>query len=79
MCALFWILFLMLIIRFFAVIISASSAEFTTDFVPVLSMTKLADGASGIAAGGAPGGGHTCFADILIPGEVCPLESVGTR
>ncbi|KAJ7220860.1 glycosyl transferase family 90-domain-containing protein [Mycena pura] len=50
-------------------ILSASSAEFTTDFVPVLSMTKLADGASGIAAGGAPGGGHTCFADILIPGE----------
>ncbi|KAJ6525381.1 glycosyl transferase family 90-domain-containing protein [Mycena capillaripes] len=49
-------------------LLSASSAEFTTDLVPVLSMTKLADGASGVAAGGAPEGGHTCFADIVIPG-----------
>ncbi|KAJ7065465.1 glycosyl transferase family 90-domain-containing protein [Mycena amicta] len=47
-------------------LLSASSAEFTTDLVPVLSMTKLADGAS---AAGQPGGGHTCFADIVMPGE----------
>lgn len=43
-----------------AVLLSPSSAEFTTDLFPVLSMTKIAD----------TGGGNTCFADILIPGQV---------
>ncbi|KAJ7669971.1 glycosyl transferase family 90-domain-containing protein [Mycena polygramma] len=42
---------------------SASSAEFTTDLVPVLSMTKLAD-ASTVGEGGG-----SCFADVLVPGE----------
>ncbi|KAF7289046.1 CAP10 domain-containing protein [Mycena chlorophos] len=46
-----------------AFLLSASSAEFTTDLVPVLSMTKIADGASATV------GGHTCFADIRFPGE----------
>ncbi|KAJ7114648.1 glycosyl transferase family 90-domain-containing protein [Mycena crocata] len=64
-------------------LLSASSAEFTTDLVPVLSMTKLADPA-GVAAsgvgigagleaamgmGGKGGGEHTCFVDIMVPGE----------
>jgi hypothetical protein len=30
-----------------SVLVSASSAEFTTDLVPVLSMTKLADAFTG--------------------------------
>ncbi|KAF7323672.1 CAP10 domain-containing protein [Mycena kentingensis (nom. inval.)] len=50
-------------------LLSASSAEFTTDLVPILSMTKLADGASGVAAGGQALGSPTCFADIMMPGE----------
>ncbi|KAJ7461187.1 glycosyl transferase family 90-domain-containing protein [Mycena latifolia] len=56
-------------------LLSASSAEFTTDLVPVLSMAKLADGAGVSSAGGgsaeaAEGGrGATCFADIVVPGE----------
>ncbi|KAJ6574551.1 glycosyl transferase family 90-domain-containing protein [Mycena capillaripes] len=45
------------------ILLSASSAEFTTDLVPVLSMTKLAD-ASTVAEGGG-----SCFADVLVPGE----------
>ncbi|KAJ6574546.1 glycosyl transferase family 90-domain-containing protein [Mycena capillaripes] len=44
-------------------LLSAASAEFTTDLVPVLSMTKLAD-ASTVAEGGG-----SCFADVLVPGE----------
>ncbi|KAF7309376.1 CAP10 domain-containing protein [Mycena indigotica] len=56
-------------------LLSASSAEFTTDFVPVLSMTKLADSASGVASGGQPDGGPTCFADIVMPGEFYYRES----
>ncbi|KAJ7087520.1 hypothetical protein C8R44DRAFT_893220 [Mycena epipterygia] len=69
---------------------SASSAEFTTDLVPVLSMAKVGGGVPslglgggldtgagvGDAAGGGQGGGggggggeHTCFADVLVPGE----------
>ncbi|KAJ7480373.1 glycosyl transferase family 90-domain-containing protein [Mycena galericulata] len=60
-------------------ILSASSAEFTTDLVPVLSMAKIVDvgsvkgggvqaGQAGIGGGGG-GGGHTCFADVVVPGE----------
>ncbi|KAJ7915964.1 hypothetical protein B0H13DRAFT_2451713 [Mycena leptocephala] len=47
-------------------LVSASSAAFTTDLVPVLSMTKLADASTG---GGAEGGRGSCFADVLVPGE----------
>ncbi|KAJ7750804.1 glycosyl transferase family 90-domain-containing protein [Mycena metata] len=44
-------------------LLSASSAEFTTDLVPVLSMAKIADPSTGSIGGG------SCFADVLVPGE----------
>ncbi|KAF7369398.1 CAP10 domain-containing protein [Mycena venus] len=47
-------------------LLSASSAEFTTDLVPVLSMTKLADQSTATTI---DGGGGSCFADIMMPGE----------
>ncbi|KAJ7824268.1 hypothetical protein B0H14DRAFT_2824445 [Mycena olivaceomarginata] len=50
-------------VRVPSVLLSASSAEFTTDLVPVLSMTKLADASTSIEGGG------SCFADMLMPGE----------
>ncbi|KAJ7836883.1 glycosyl transferase family 90-domain-containing protein [Mycena olivaceomarginata] len=46
-------------------LLSASSAEFTTDLVPVLSMTKLADASTSTTTEG----GGSCFADVLMPGE----------
>ncbi|KAJ7915979.1 hypothetical protein B0H13DRAFT_2451727 [Mycena leptocephala] len=49
----------------FEVLVSASSAEFTTDLVPVLSMTKLADDSTSSAGEG----GGSCFGDVLVPGE----------
>ncbi|KAJ7906615.1 hypothetical protein B0H13DRAFT_2662711, partial [Mycena leptocephala] len=48
-------------------LVSASSAEFTTDLVPVLSMTKLSDVSTG---GGAEGGRGSCFVEVLVPGEM---------
>ncbi|KAJ7816773.1 hypothetical protein B0H14DRAFT_3148512 [Mycena olivaceomarginata] len=50
-------------VRVLSVLLSASSAEFTTDLVPVLSMTKLADASTSTEGGG------SCFADMLMPGE----------
>ncbi|KAF8186581.1 glycosyl transferase family 90-domain-containing protein [Mycena galopus ATCC 62051] len=47
-------------------LLSASSAEFTTDLVPILSMTKLADAPT---SGTTTEGGGSCFADVLMPGE----------
>ncbi|KAJ7750797.1 hypothetical protein B0H16DRAFT_1724316 [Mycena metata] len=44
-------------------LLSASSAEFTTDLVPVLSMAKIADPST------ASMGGASCFADVVVPGE----------
>ncbi|KAJ7177030.1 glycosyl transferase family 90-domain-containing protein [Mycena filopes] len=44
-------------------LLSASSAEFTTDLVPVLSMAKVADPSTTATGGG------SCFADVLVPGE----------
>ncbi|KAJ7757200.1 glycosyl transferase family 90-domain-containing protein [Mycena maculata] len=45
---------------------SSSSAEFTTDLYPVLSMAKIRDVSSGNANANSA---HTCFADVLVPGE----------
>ncbi|KAJ7434890.1 glycosyl transferase family 90-domain-containing protein [Mycena galericulata] len=54
-------------------ILSASSAEFTTDLVPVLSMAKIVDVDSvkggGVQVQAGAGAGHTCFADVVVPGE----------
>ncbi|KAJ7665004.1 glycosyl transferase family 90-domain-containing protein [Mycena rosella] len=80
-------------------LLSASSAEFTTDLVPVLSMARVAglgdrapapgsgsfsssssdsnptfNSSAGAVGGGGEGDaegerGHTCFADVLVPGE----------
>ncbi|KAJ7915949.1 hypothetical protein B0H13DRAFT_2658540 [Mycena leptocephala] len=50
-------------------LVSASSAEFTTDLVPVLSMTKLADASTSLSGGVEGGGGGSCFTDVLVPGE----------
>ncbi|KAJ7906631.1 hypothetical protein B0H13DRAFT_2273988 [Mycena leptocephala] len=62
------------------VLVSASSAEFTTDLVPVLSMTKLADasvsgGARGVS--GAEGGAGSYFTDVLVPEEVLRSHWIG--
>ncbi|KAJ7620445.1 hypothetical protein FB45DRAFT_930229 [Roridomyces roridus] len=55
---------------------SPSSAEFTTDLVPVLSMAKIVNVDSGTGVGGGIGETmtaveerHTCFADIGMAGE----------
>ncbi|KAJ7915991.1 glycosyl transferase family 90-domain-containing protein [Mycena leptocephala] len=50
-------------------LVSASSAEFTTDLVPVLSMTKLADASTSLSGSDNSPGGGSCFADVLVPGE----------
>ncbi|KAJ7915958.1 glycosyl transferase family 90-domain-containing protein [Mycena leptocephala] len=50
-------------------LVSASSAEFTTDLVPVLSMTKLADASTAVSGGDNSPGGGSCFADVMVPGE----------
>ncbi|KAJ7041646.1 glycosyl transferase family 90-domain-containing protein [Mycena alexandri] len=52
-------------------LLSASSAEFTTDLVPVLSMAKTVDASTTVdaTAAGMGGGGGSCFADVLVPGE----------
>ncbi|KAJ7911710.1 hypothetical protein B0H13DRAFT_2328091 [Mycena leptocephala] len=47
-------------------LVSASSAEFTTDLVPVLSMTKLADASTSLSGGDNSAGGGSCFADVLF-------------
>ncbi|KAJ7906638.1 hypothetical protein B0H13DRAFT_2505547 [Mycena leptocephala] len=61
-----------------SVLVSASSAEFTTDLVPVHSMTKLADasvsgGARGVS--GAEGAG-SCFMDVLVPEEIFSWNNI---
>ncbi|KAJ6551005.1 hypothetical protein DFH09DRAFT_1366527 [Mycena vulgaris] len=61
-------------------LLSASSAEFTTGLVPVLSMTKPADGA-GVGGGSTAaeaGGvrGPTCFVDLVVPGEFKYADNV---
>ncbi|KAJ7911706.1 hypothetical protein B0H13DRAFT_2660390 [Mycena leptocephala] len=53
-------------------LVSASSGAFTTDLVPVLSMTKLADACT-------EAGGGSCFADMLVPGKTGAANpTVGT-
>ncbi|KAJ7911731.1 hypothetical protein B0H13DRAFT_2271872 [Mycena leptocephala] len=52
-------------------LVSASSGAFTTDLVPVLSMTKLSDASVSVpvsGGGGAEGGGGSCFAEVLVLG-----------
>ncbi|KAJ7906628.1 hypothetical protein B0H13DRAFT_709976 [Mycena leptocephala] len=50
-------------------LVSASSAEFTTDLVPVLSMIKLADASTSLSGGDNSPGGGSCFADVSVPEE----------
>ncbi|KAJ7915968.1 hypothetical protein B0H13DRAFT_2451717 [Mycena leptocephala] len=49
--------------------IPSSSAEFTPDLVPVLSMTKLGDASTSLSGGDNSPEGGSCFADVLVTGE----------